>query len=629
MSLSDKQNNSTSGKPHISQANSAFRSNRSPLTPKLAGFNSHLPRKLAHFDSPSPNSARTPEASTPNSSTILNANITPRSGQRKARKDGNLSPAATPTPPGHLGPRLANPGTSKGNHTEASPSPHEQTSLNLRVSRAKSMSSETFGYVSNNRPASSCGSSVGTPMFFRADDARSSTSSSYDIEPKPQPPANPYLAPKTFIYADGRTEGPTSSADSSYKQPVPVKKPVLAQPTPIKPPELFVSPRLQETPPSTTQPKQFTGSAAEQHTFSPKLVPAQERAFPQISNFTYRNEQTPESPHRFGHMKSPSCDSTQTVGRKHSFLASPLIRRPTLNQDGTPQPQSANGSVDQSPGISHNPSPSSEDISQHLFPRAPSPSKDDGNELQRMNELAANARRERKVLDLEISNSSLLAINRALEREMRKQNAELRRFRRLSRSGRLSMTPSRRSVSGGLSILSEADGDDTEDYSHSHLSSGYSADELTDTDDEVEPSSSEDDNMSSGGVAEHDEKHRARDETRLLLDLSKHQQLLIDSQKMNQSIKRCLGWTENLISEAKKALEYNVHVSDIEVGGRVLAPDEFDGDYFSNSKGLLSPTMELPCPSDVPSLGQPEASEPPPSIPLRDTSDHPSPTGET
>ncbi|KAK2871750.1 hypothetical protein FQN49_002862 [Arthroderma sp. PD_2] len=627
MSLSDKQNNGTSAKPFVPQAGSAFRATRSPLTPKLAGFNSHLPRKLAHFDSPSPNSARTPEVSTPNSSAILNANITPRSGQRKARKDGNSSPAATPPPPAHLAPRLANPGSGKGCHTETTPSPHEQTSLNLRVSRAKSMSSESFGYVSNNRPASSCGSSVGTPMFFRADDARSSTSSSYDLEPKPQPPANPYLAPKNFIYADGRTEGPTSSSESSYKQPIPVKKPVLAQPTPIKPPELFISPRLQETPPSTTQPKQFTGSTVDQHAFSPKLVSAQERAFPQISNITSRNDQMPESPHRFGHMKSPSCDSTQTVARKHSFLASPLIRRPTLTQDGSPQ--TTNDPVDQSPRISHNPTPSSEDISQHLFPRAPSPSKDDGNELQRMNELAANARRERKVLDLEISNSSLLAINRALEREMRKQNAELRRFRRLSRSGRLSMTTSRRSVSGGLSILSEADGDDTDDYSHSRMSSGYSADELTDTDEEAEPSSSEDDNMSSGGVAEHDEKHRARDETRLLLDLSKHQQLLIDSQKMNQSIKRCLGWTENLISEAKKALEYNVHVSDIEVGGRVLAPDEFDGDYFSNSRGLLSPTMALPCPSDVPSLGDRETPESPPSIPHRDTSDHPSPSGET
>jgi hypothetical protein len=45
---------------------------------------------------------------------------------------------------------------------------------------------------------------------------------------------------------------------------------------------------------------------------------------------------------------------------------------------------------------------------------------------------------------------------------------------------------------------------------------------------------------------------------------------------MNQSLKRCLGWTEELINEGKKALAYHVRVSDIELGGRVLAPDEVD-----------------------------------------------------
>ncbi|EFR04525.1 hypothetical protein MGYG_07531 [Nannizzia gypsea CBS 118893] len=628
MSLSDKQNNSMAGKPFVPQVGSAYRNTKTPLTPKLAGFNSHLPRKLAHFDSPSPNNNRTPDVSTPKPSAINNANITPRSSQRKARKDGNPSPAATTPPPGHLAPRLASQRSSRSNPNEVSPTPHEQhTSLNLRVSRAKSMSNEPFGYLPNNRPASSCGSSVGTPMFFHADDARSPTSSAYDTESKPQPQSTLHLAPKSFIYADGRTEDPTDSAEPSYKQQPPVKKPVLAQSTPIKSPELFVSPRLQETSPSGPQLKQFTGNATEQHIFSPKLVPAQEKAFPQIPNNTGRNDQTPGNSVRFGHMKSTSCDSTHTVGRKHSFLASPLIHRPALTQDSAPQP--ADDSIDQSPRVSHNPSHSSEDISQHLLPRAPSPSKDDGNgnELQRMNELAANARRERKVLDLEISNSSLLAINRALEREMRKQNAELRRFRRLSRSGRLSMTSTRRSVSGGgLSILSEADGDDTDSYSHFRTSPGYSADELTD--DEIDPSSSEEDNMSSGHAAEHDEKHRAKDESRLLLDLKRHQQLLIDSQKMNQSIKRCLGWTENLISEAKKALEYSVHVSDVEVGGRVLGPDDFDGDYFKNTRGLLSPSMDISC-SDIPSFEEHGALESPPSIPDRDTSRSPSPIGET
>jgi len=75
---------------------------------------------------------------------------------------------------------------------------------------------------------------------------------------------------------------------------------------------------------------------------------------------------------------------------------------------------------------------------------------------------------------------------------------------------------------------------------------------------------------------------RKREEKRLQLDLTKHQELLIDSQKMNQSLKRCLNWTEDLIKEGQKALAYKVRVSDVHLGGRVLAPpDEEDEDNVS------------------------------------------------
>jgi hypothetical protein len=96
--------------------------------------------------------------------------------------------------------------------------------------------------------------------------------------------------------------------------------------------------------------------------------------------------------------------------------------------------------------------------------------------------------------------------------------------------------------------------------------------------DSSETDSVDDGSLSPGAMAESDLRHRKKDEKRLQLDLSKHQQLLIDSQRMNQSLKRCLGWTEELIKEGKKALEYRVRVSDIELGGRVLAPDEVEGE---------------------------------------------------
>ena len=190
-------------------------------------------------------------------------------------------------------------------------------------------------------------------------------------------------------------------------------------------------------------------------------------------------------------------------------------------------------------------------------------------------ELAAKARRERKVLDLEISNSSLMAINRTLEKKMRKQNAELRRFRRLSRSGRLSLA-----TTSSLGV---------------NLSRPFSLggiDELPDPSDHSEPESMfspsdedslDDGSLSPGAMAESDARHRDQDEKRLRLDLAKHQGLLVDSHKLNESLKRCLGWTEDLISQGKKALDYRVRVSDIEFGGRVLVRDELDDSHIRHT----------------------------------------------
>ncbi len=198
--------------------------------------------------------------------------------------------------------------------------------------------------------------------------------------------------------------------------------------------------------------------------------------------------------------------------------------------------------------------------------------------------LVANARRERKVQDLQITNASLEAINRTLERQLRKQTAELRRYQRLSRSGRLSLgsvgsrVPSDSTVDGGGLARAGMGLDD--------LSEEESEIEAEDAelDEEPEEEDDEEDNLS-GSEASGERSPRANalrqekrrgDERRLQLDLSKHQQLLVDSQKINQSLKRCLGWTEELIKEGKRALAYHVRPSDVELGGRVLAPEEVE-----------------------------------------------------
>jgi hypothetical protein len=217
-----------------------------------------------------------------------------------------------------------------------------------------------------------------------------------------------------------------------------------------------------------------------------------------------------------------------------------------------------------------------------------------------MNELAANARRERKVLDLEISNSSLLAINRGLEKEVRKQKAELRRFRRMSRAGRFSMDPS--GSANAASIHDSSPIGDLSDMSEED-EEGLLPEDFAESSDE----SFDENQLSPSAQLERDESHRFGDEKRLQLDLSKHRDLLMDSQKMNQSLKRCMNWTEQLIKDGQKALEYQVRPSDVKLGGRVLVvEDDHEAEEAEKSKGLLSPWSPLhPQPDDLDALDSP------------------------
>ena len=208
--------------------------------------------------------------------------------------------------------------------------------------------------------------------------------------------------------------------------------------------------------------------------------------------------------------------------------------------------------------------------------------------------LAADARRERKVLDLEISNSSLLAINRTLEREMRKQTAELRRYRRLTSAGRLSLAaPSTRSVSGGRSVRASLDArsdrSDASDQTDSDLASTDG--DTDDEEDDMADGLTLDQDGSLNALAIRRAQQRVRDEERVRSDLAKHRELLVDSQRLNQSIKRCIGWTKDLIGEGRKALSHRVRVSDLQLGGRVLAGDEV-GLELGQRHGLLSPGIE-------------------------------------
>ena len=203
---------------------------------------------------------------------------------------------------------------------------------------------------------------------------------------------------------------------------------------------------------------------------------------------------------------------------------------------------------------------------------------------------------------MEISNTSLLAINKTLERQMRKQTAELRRYRRLSRTGRVASLSSggkkRKKGNKLLSHLSDGDGGGVSDSQSASDESASDADEEEggegsegengDSPDEDGDDKKEDDEEKAcdtiaAGLEEN--KDKAPEGGRLDLDLSKHQALLEASAKMNVSLKRCQYITEQLIKEGEKALEYKVQPSDVHLGGRVLTGDndeEFEGETEDN-----------------------------------------------
>lgn len=593
---SDKQTN----KPFTPSLSAAFsRTNKNPLTPKLASSaNHHTPRRPPHADSPSPNPSRD-DASSTLAPTYLSANVTPRSGPRISRRDGAVSPPASVYSSAQEGQRPSRPmsmvSPAPGYRAERSPA-RSSGREPARLARAKSVAVDNFN-PATSRPGSSCGSSAGSPMFFHADDARSSASSFEQDNTRPRSyvrstPSSP------FVYANGQKERPPPSDDSRSSLSVTKRRSTgPSRPAaPAKPPAAL-SPRVK-----SPQLPDAESRTPEPHVQSPSRMDGPDDAALQSTppHNAVRRRPSLVGRRPSGHVKSCSVDSTHHIAGLRELRANPTIPQPLLSPDlvaaggeTTPEQQSprivSNGSAG-----SAEPYPS--------FPLVHSPIRAEGNH-RHSNDQAANARTARKVLDLEISNSSLLAINRTLEREMRKQNAELRRYRRLTRAGRLSLATPPQPASKGLDAVSEGgdlnDGDEADDADDVDDSSDESDPEKEEEEEEEELTESGDEDsvdegtLSPSALAERDARQRERDEKRFQLDLTKHQKLLINHQKMNQSIKRCLGWTEELIREGRRALEYSVHANDVELGGRVLAPDEMS-EVGESGRGLLSQAAEIP-----------------------------------
>ena len=554
---------------------------------------------------------------------FLSANITPRSGSRKTRVEGTSStPTATPngTPSSSrpvsaiekqerlaIGARTANGLGIRGGSTE-------------RRSRAGSVVSDGVGSSVSSRaaPAARRNSRTATtkpessPMFFRADDVKATASAKRHLE---QPLSQDMRSEQDQVQDDNiQSDVSLSTAASPDSDPRPkffyandaveMKSPplTLANNITASRPQLqtIYSAHNATTPPRATSPlkEEFLPRKPSVSKPSPRrhtrLVSngGSELKSPDTiahgqSELSRRSSVNSPRQSRVvaNHDKSNSINFAGPSASRRSSIAvsdmSPVSKTETTSLVG------ANGALPYN--VNSSPIPTQESLPQQPSsqPQSPTKSTDGGqSKIDQMNELAANARRERKVLDLEISNSSLLAINRTLEREMRKQNAELRRFRRLSRTSRLSLMPSSRSASGKMSLLSEATDGMNEDFSL------LDSEEDDDDADDILSSLSSKSTTSHPSPTARAARARFQDPVNIKLDLSAHHALLLDSQKLNQSIKRCLSHSETLIASCKEQLAYQAQPPEPEnLGARVLTPDDIGDENLNQGRGLLSPGL--------------------------------------
>ncbi|KAK3057969.1 hypothetical protein LTR09_001046 [Extremus antarcticus] len=582
-------------KPSVAPAS---RNARTPIAPRLAATNNATISSKDSTARSTPTlkqdqlTPRVKETTTPIHNAIANGNVTPRSSARLSRVDSNNSSPSladsTPTAPRPKSAFIVAQGGSGKSGLGISAGLQNKTP----TARPKSLvSGKGNGMQSAPALIKSPGASHGSEPLFDNDRFFHASDAPKQLEPtvkKPEPKKS-----AAFFYADGQKEtepaSPVLSAVSEQRSTGPWIRAEMVGSPPKSPP--ILSPALSSLSsispffaPATSQGSSQRPSAPSKEnihlsyrkgvsqifgnkpTPSPRTTASSVDLAPVTPGFERTISQDSSSGF-FRHHKSPSLSSIDSTNSQRSR------RRSATNADTEPgvSPLAFEVKPESVPRVAPPPIELPSIDTSLEFTGARSPLDGAFSPTKAIANFAADARRERKVLDLEISNSSLLAINASLEREIRKQKSELKRFRRLSRAGRFSFAPGEGSaarLSDGLSVVGEEDEDDEAMFGMpSGLSEFY--DNMSDDDDQSLASSSEP--LSPSAQSNRDRSRLERDEKHLQHDLAKHKELLVQSQAMNQSIKRCTSATEDMIREGKKALEYHVRVSDVKMGGRVLS----------------------------------------------------------
>ncbi|PHH66257.1 hypothetical protein CDD81_7850 [Ophiocordyceps australis] len=544
--------------PHLGAA-AARAANRTPLKPKVAGLGSSSSTPLARRRQATREDGSTSTSTAPSA---VGSNVTPRSGPRQRRIDSaHSTPGGTPTPADRTAENWAESGY--------------ETSLAGQDAKLAS-DTDKFFYASDVRAIQRPLSVPQKPVsFFYANETK-----------RPQEHAGP-----RFFHANGAREVPsmrpvlsgsmsasvvpTASRAANHSAMSASTTGLCVISRPLSPIKAASTPAVHSTNSIDSSPSH---QASAMLTESPPMMTTAKSV---TAKRRVSLDAVPRTAKR-GHARRSSVASleTQAVGQ---LTASPSSSQPSSAPRSPVAPLHAMtmASIIQA----------AEELRERQGQsemHSPTKSSYTGDAVS---ELVANARRERKVQDLEITNASLEAINRTLERQLRKQTAEIRRYRRLSRTGRISLASGGSASRVSSATLTEALVEDLSDLAEEVDEDSFLLDEseLSSDDSFLAERSS----LASAKLT----ARRERDQRRLHLDLTKHQELLLDSQKMNQSLKRCLDWTEVLIKEGQKALAYKVRVSDVQFGGRVLAPpdeDEEDTVLFADDTAAAAMVVDEP-----------------------------------
>uniref|UniRef100_A0A060T343 ARAD1A06622p n=1 Tax=Blastobotrys adeninivorans TaxID=409370 RepID=A0A060T343_BLAAD len=161
----------------------------------------------------------------------------------------------------------------------------------------------------------------------------------------------------------------------------------------------------------------------------------------------------------------------------------------------------------------------------------------------------ASSRVERKVKDLEISNSSLLAVNKFLEKKLQQQ------------AHQISMLRARSANTNTTDTINTNDGENYDE--------GDGEDDFFGEEDDVLDSDGEEESIQAliGGSVDNLDAIENRTKS--------HIDVVRSYQRINNSLTRCLYLTQSLITDANNSLQLAVSPDDIRIGGKVAYDDSF------------------------------------------------------